>query len=565
MRRVAARSARLRPADRALADALDQLEAGVPLNWSQVEDDPELTVLSALQPAANECRIGYAPVPPDLRSKLLADLVPQLPQPKAEPVKKQAAAPAGFTGKVYVPAQVAENVPRLTSTALPWVGAAIAAVLVLLFVVQNFGNAGGPKGRMGFTWIEVRQDSRTISISQRPAGWQPTQCVAVEGAAPSTDRTFLTLTDRDQIQATAGPFLEFLPRRLTKPISYTLTLFDGGVSPCVDTLPDPSDPGAIVRLSYISSFQKARTSALVSPLAVFQSRGQPTVIDVSRGEWEEVEVGDSHGIYWRGGPYHDMAGTDWIGDVSVLVVERPEVVMTFIGQYSQGVTKEMLLGVVTRMEETRKGVGSGTPPKFTWVDVVKGTQVLSAKQLPSGWQPPDCGPDRRDTRPANGSFVRMNSAGMANAYIGYPVLSVPVQETRTETYTLSLKNPQASVSPCSPGTLQHSDAGASIRLTYTGYSIFDRLGRDIRFTLFESKGRPGTFDLGSGTWEESRVGDAHMLYWIGPQYRDPAGIEWPIDTNVLLIEKNDYTIQLVGTPDAGVTQELLYLIAGMIK
>ena len=45
-------SRRLRPRERALANALDQLRQGVPLNWAQMEDDPELAVLVSLQSAA---------------------------------------------------------------------------------------------------------------------------------------------------------------------------------------------------------------------------------------------------------------------------------------------------------------------------------------------------------------------------------------------------------------------------------------------------------------------------------------------------------------------------------
>src|SRR5205823_14539147 len=115
------------------------------------------------------------------------------------------------------------------------------------------------------------------------------------------------------------------------------------VSPGADLVPDHSDPGQIGKLSYVSSLQRVQTATLVSSLTVVESRGQPTTIDVSNGDWDEVTIGDSQGIYWRGAPYLDIAGNNWIGDVSVLMVERPDMVTTFIGQNKEGVTKEMLL------------------------------------------------------------------------------------------------------------------------------------------------------------------------------------------------------------------------------
>src|SRR5438105_9134783 len=82
-------ASRLRGQDRALAEALDQLRAGVPLNWSQVEDDPEMAVLAALQDAAQECReeyIGYPP--PGLKETIFEKLSPSLPEWQPEPVKE---------------------------------------------------------------------------------------------------------------------------------------------------------------------------------------------------------------------------------------------------------------------------------------------------------------------------------------------------------------------------------------------------------------------------------------------------------------------------------------------
>src|SRR5690349_17568223 len=82
MRRVPAQpdrqpACRLRGPNKRLADALDQLLAGVPLNWGQVEDDPELLTLARLQVAAQEARLqDVTATTADERSTLLERLSP---------------------------------------------------------------------------------------------------------------------------------------------------------------------------------------------------------------------------------------------------------------------------------------------------------------------------------------------------------------------------------------------------------------------------------------------------------------------------------------------------------
>src|SRR5689334_11402828 len=111
----AGRVRRLRPSERVLAEALDQLRVGVPLNWSQIEDDQELATLSALQPAAWECRAYEGiHVPSELRATLFEQLSARLPEARPEPVKEPPKALAGFSEKVQVLTQAEEDVPSLT-------------------------------------------------------------------------------------------------------------------------------------------------------------------------------------------------------------------------------------------------------------------------------------------------------------------------------------------------------------------------------------------------------------------------------------------------------------------
>ena len=65
-------------------------------------------------------------------------------------------------------------------------------------------------------------------------------------------------------------------------------------------------------------------------------------MDVSTGDWKEVTVGDSHGIYWRGSLYRDMAGVQWNGDISVLMLEHGDTVVTVVGSNSVGATEQVL-------------------------------------------------------------------------------------------------------------------------------------------------------------------------------------------------------------------------------
>ena len=71
--------------------ALDQLIGGVPLNWGQVEDDPELLTLARLQVAGQECRLQVVTEPSlTERDAILDALSPTLdrikhaPAPRAE-------------------------------------------------------------------------------------------------------------------------------------------------------------------------------------------------------------------------------------------------------------------------------------------------------------------------------------------------------------------------------------------------------------------------------------------------------------------------------------------------
>ncbi len=102
---------RLRGADRRLSNALDQLRSGVPLNWGQVEDDPEMATLGRLQQAGQECRLLPLSEPSaEMKESLIKELSAKLPEPVVRPQKAAPKTLAGFSENVQVPTQVEEDI-----------------------------------------------------------------------------------------------------------------------------------------------------------------------------------------------------------------------------------------------------------------------------------------------------------------------------------------------------------------------------------------------------------------------------------------------------------------------
>jgi len=372
----------LRGPERALADALEQLGQGVPLNWTQMEDDPELMVLASLQRAALEVREQPHPTPPALRRELVEELAARLPEPKPEPVKAQPKSLAGYSESVYVPPQAEENVPALTPTLLPRVAMAGAGVAVLALLVWIIGPLiAGLLPTPTYTWISARKNGQSVYQQRLPAGWAAPSCTGGFQASDSTARRqFITVPDKSQLQLYVGFPVEFLPTTLPLSATYTLGLTDQGVSPCALDTPDPGDLGEVVKLNYVARTQTDPTTSAIAPITVFESKQLPASIDAGSGQVKEIKIGNMHGIYWRGGPYQDLEGTHWIGDISVMLLEKGDIVLTLVGEVRQGVTEEMLTGLVKQMGDDQQQQADQTVPTFTWIEVSKGKTVLSARE-----------------------------------------------------------------------------------------------------------------------------------------------------------------------------------------
>ncbi len=356
----------LRGADRRLAAALDQLRAGVPLNWRQMEDDPELAILSRLQDVAHEGR-NSAPeeAPAVLKATIIEELAPRLPEPKPQPVVVQPKPLAGFSESVPVLTQVEDEIPPLTVN-VRLIAAVVGGVVLLLLGLWAASNLSHTSSPPTFGWIEVRQGGQIISRQQRSASLQAIQCRVPGSRSASGQVRFWRTQSLQAAQADAGFSIASLPVSMTVPSSYTLVLANASLDPCDGNNFQPSDPGAMAKLQYqVSHWLIPPTSAAtstgpfdnirriateVTPLTLFEMSRQTASIDVTRGTWKEMQAGAIHGVYWRGGPYRDIEGIEWIGDVEVLMIERGDMVMTLVTQANQGVTEESLLEMVKRAE-----------------------------------------------------------------------------------------------------------------------------------------------------------------------------------------------------------------------
>jgi hypothetical protein len=374
VRRVPAQSdrqtvSRLRGPNKRLADALDQLLAGVPLNWGQVEDDPELLTLARLQVAGQECRLQHVTATTaDERATLLQRLSPTLdkikrvPAPQAEKVVPKTL--AGFSEKVQVLTQPEEDVPVNTNIlALIVRVVAIAAVagLAIWGVFSLLAATAAPT----FSWIELKNGDTVVNRIDRSGVWQSYPCKVRREAELVFTEYYQGFTSKRD----AGDALDFiiptLPSLVTNPPTYTLSLNLMSIAPCeVGKIVD-ADPGAILKLDYGVQHTIVATNAqpstpgsgagvgmVAGPMAVYVAKVQPTPLDVSVGTWHEVRVspangrGTFHGVFWHGTPYYDRAGVRWAGDVDVLMVERGDMLYTLIGAPTDGITEEFLLSVV---------------------------------------------------------------------------------------------------------------------------------------------------------------------------------------------------------------------------
>jgi hypothetical protein len=356
---------RLRGADRRLAQALDQLRSGVPLNWGQVEDDPEMATLGRLQQAGQECRLLPLSEPsPEMKASLIKELSAKLPEPVVKPQKVAPKTLAGFSEHVQVPTQVEDDIKLGVNWPLTLLrgGLGLALIVLVIWGIGSFLKAGTIPT---YEWIEALQNKKPVTRVQNVLSVGDLPCKVTRSENPLQPSYFAPVQLLRDAQSYVDYNIPLLPAAISVPPTYTFQLSFINVSPCEGSTLKPSDTGALVMLAYRSvrqqtgptatarlSSQNTRTNipgqsaggqSTSAFLSLFASNEQPAYIDVSTGSWHEVHDGDVHGLYWRGGPYQDPSGAQWMGDISVLLLEHGDTVVTLVGPITDGFTEDVLV------------------------------------------------------------------------------------------------------------------------------------------------------------------------------------------------------------------------------
>jgi hypothetical protein len=341
-----------------MSEALAQLRAGVPLNWSQVEDDDALATLSFLQPAAIEAfTLAGLSNRADLRETIVADLRKRLPEPKPQPVMEKPKTMAGFSERVQVLTQVDEDVPPLVTNVPQWIGACVAAAAAVAFFFWLIAGSAPASAGPAYAWIEIHNGPVQVSRIAGRDSWADVPCRGVDAEDPGARREFTSVPDPEQLQDVAG-FTVLHPRReISVPggeMTHTLRFIARGFSPCSAPVPDPLDPGRIVRMEYLAY---SRTAAGRLPnlarIKVFEAERFPMKIDVSTGEWEEVTVGTYRGVYWHGDGYRDLEGQPWREGAHVLIIEDDVRITAIVTEANEGYNRDVLLNIASGLSSTR--------------------------------------------------------------------------------------------------------------------------------------------------------------------------------------------------------------------
>ncbi len=343
------RPTRMSKAEARLEAALNQLRDGVPLNWTQLEDDPEMVTLARLHAVAQEARSqGLEALPPNLQRNATERMSTRLPRPKQQIVKVAPKSLAGFSENVPVLTQVEENI-NLQSRVPQWIGATLAAGLLVTFVFWWTGSNFFSPPKSDLTWIEVQQGGKPIYAANPPHDYKAPRCPAwtTMSTSPYIIRNYVPSPDKNKAQGDVDFPIEYLPESvIVGNTAYTLTYLDTAIAAC-------EGPGAVrysnVMLAYIAKWNTGSGQVKLGTMSVFEGRRQVMTVDAAQGKWKSVTIGDHKGVLWQGAPYKDTSGFDWFGDTIVLAIEHDDITTTVVGQASNGITEEMLAGIIKQM------------------------------------------------------------------------------------------------------------------------------------------------------------------------------------------------------------------------
>ncbi|HEX8228204.1 MAG TPA: hypothetical protein VF826_02700 [Chloroflexia bacterium] len=363
------RPPRLGKAEHKMEEALNQLRSGVPLNWLQMEDDPELVTLARLYSVARHApRPGLEALPPHLQEDTLERLSKRLPAPKQQPQKQAPTSLAGFSENVPVLTQMEDDLPPLVTTAPQMAVALFVTTLVVILLAVSY-NTFFPAEKSPYTWIEVRENGKVAAAPNLPRGYKAPVCPAsvVTNTVPYVFRNYIGALDEHKAQQNVDFPIEYLPTLLTVGgTDYTFGLIEASVGPC-DQFGDTAHSN--VRLNYQITNPVPGGRLQTTQLYVFHSLRQVMSIERANGTFKAVTIGDHKGVFWEGEAYRDYSGVYWAGrgTISVLVLEKGDLVTTFVGQADRGITEDMLMTLARKMygvaapTATPGAVATGTP------------------------------------------------------------------------------------------------------------------------------------------------------------------------------------------------------------
>lgn len=345
------RPPRLGRAERKMEEALNQLRSGVPLNWLQMEDDPELVTLARLYSVARHApRPGLEALPPRLQENTLERLGKRLPAPKQQPIKQTPTSLAGFSENVTVLTQAEDDLPPLVTT-VPQMAVALFVTTVVVTLLAVAYNTFFPAPKSPYTWIEVRHNGSVVAAPNLPRGYKAPVCPAsvVTTTVPYVLREYTGAFDEHKAQENVDFPIEYVPALLTAgSTDYGLGLIEASVAAC-------DEPGETaysnVRLNYLVGITTPGQRYQTTQLFVFQSRLQMVPVERANGIFKAVTIGEHQGVYWEGESYRDYSGIYWSGrgTISVLVLEKDDLVTTFVGQADRGITEQMLTALARKM------------------------------------------------------------------------------------------------------------------------------------------------------------------------------------------------------------------------
>lgn len=224
-------------------------------------------------------------------------------------------------------------------------------------------------------------------------------------------------------------------------------------------------------------------------------------------------------------------------------------------------------------------VSSFTTPTFRWIEVRKGSEVLTRVLRPSGWQQYPCKVERLQNPLITEWFHTYTAMRIVQDKLTFEVPALPLEVNAPNLHKLEFG--LASVASCDPSKEISKDPGAMLKLDYvvrqtlpdssalTGASGSSAGDKEVVVPLvaYIAKEQPLPLSVRNGTWREvnlksARGGpDLHGVIWRGDSFHDRSGVAWYGEVIVLMVEQGNMTLILEGATYDFLTEEFLLEVA----